>query len=74
MSKSVLRRKFHKKNGIFFLFFFLGGGVKLSTRWLAVLESLWQRRPNVSAQFAAFILLLWRYFRAKDVIPHARRR
>ena len=35
--------------------FFLGGGVKLSTRWMAVLESLWQRRTNVLAFFAAFI-------------------
>ena len=79
--------KFHRKNGIFFL----GGGggvgglvvVKLSTRWLMVLESLWQRRPNDHALFAAFInayiyniwnIVLWRYFRTRDVIPHACRR
>ena len=43
---------------MFFFFFFWGGGGgggKLSTRWLAVLESLWQRRPNVLAFFAVFI-------------------
>ena len=71
MAKSVFGRKFHKKNGVFF---FWGGEGFKSTRWLVVLESLWQRRPNVFALFAVFLLLLWRYFRAINLIPHARRR